>query len=290
MRSFALALGLLAVAACDASEIGPQSPNPQTRGKTAVFLTDAPFPFDGITRVDVHVKEIALSQTLDTAAGAPGWIVVAAPDRSFNLLDLQNGSTALLGESEIPPGRYQAVRLVFDPARSTMTHADGRTIETTATPGTPGINWQAKGTTPNLFALVEEAMAIDENGEEIVIDFDVGRSFLYDGNAGFTFLPYLRAITRAGSGAVRGTITRAPDGGPIASGVVSVHIAPDSTALLGPLLATSRSGADGRFMASFLRPGRYQVIGEDLERGAVSPARTVEVKAGETAEAGEIRF
>jgi hypothetical protein len=291
MRGYALALGLLGLAACDAYEIGPQSPSPQGRGKTAVFLTDAPFPFDDITRVDIHVREIALSEALDTAAGAPGWVVLASPDRSFNLLDLQNGSTALLGESEIPPGQYHAVRLVFDPARSTMTHADGRTIETAATtPGTPGINWQAKGTTPNLFALVEEAMAIDENGEEIVIDFDVGRSFLYDGNDGFTFLPYLRAITRAGSGAVRGAITRVSDGAPIANGVVSVHIAPDSGTAPGPLLATSRSGADGSFTASFLRPGRYQVVGEDLERGVVSPARTVEVRAGRTAEAGEIRF
>ena len=30
-------------------------------GKTAVFLTDAPFPFDLITRVDIHISEIGLS-------------------------------------------------------------------------------------------------------------------------------------------------------------------------------------------------------------------------------------
>lgn len=286
MRRYALALGWLGLAACDAYEIGPGTPNAPGSAMTAVLLTDAPFPFGEIARVDVHVREIALSETDDTSTGPRRWIVAATPDRSFNLLDLQNGSTALLGESEIPAGQYRAVRLIFDPARSTMTRTDGRVIAT-ATAGSVGIDWQAKGQTPSLYALVEEAMAIEENGEEIVIDFDVGRSFLYDGNDGFTFLPHLRAITRSGSGAVGGTLVRA-DGEPVANGVVSVHIAPDSGDVLGPLLATSRSGADGKFFASFLRPGRYQVVAEDLALGATSVARVVEVTAGGTVQVGEI--
>jgi hypothetical protein len=291
MRGFALALGLLGLAACDASEIGPHSPDPRTGGKTAVFLTDAPFPFDGITRVDVFVKEIALSTTADSTDGGPEWVVVARPGRPFNLLDLQNGSTALLGESEVPPGQYRAARLVFDPGRSTMTDDRGRTIGTAAGPGTPGIDWQAKGAMPNLFALVEDALAIDENGEEIVLDFDVGRSFLYDGAGGFTFIPWLRAVVRSRSGAIAGSLAREADGTPIANGVLSIHLATDSLGNLGPLLATSRSGADGRFTASFLRPGRYQVVGTDLARAAVTTTSSpVEVSAGATADVGVLRF
>ena len=288
MRGFGLALGLAALAACDSAEIGPSAPAGD--GKTSVHLTDAPFPFDGIARVDIHVDEIALSTTLDTLDGGPDWVVVASPDRTFNLLDLQNGATALLGEAEVPPGQYRAVRLVFDPTRSGMTETDGDVIGTAAGPGAPGINWQAKGENPSLFALVEEAMAIGENGEDIVVDFDVGRSFLYDGAGGFTFLPYLRAITRAGSGAVTGRLIRAEDESAVASAVVSVHIAPDSMGTLGPLLATSRPRADGRFTASFLRPGRYQVVAEDLARDVTSDATVVEVKAGRTVDAGTLRF
>ncbi len=41
----ALGLGaLLALSACDATEIGPRVPN-TTDGETSVFLTDDPFPF-----------------------------------------------------------------------------------------------------------------------------------------------------------------------------------------------------------------------------------------------------
>jgi hypothetical protein len=39
--------------------------------------------------------------------------------------------------------------------------------------------------------MVEEPMAIDENGEDSVIDFDVGRSFLSDSSTnGFIFTPF----------------------------------------------------------------------------------------------------
>ena len=273
----AAALGL----GCTTSETGPGGPDGS--GNTAIFLTDAPFPFDVISRVDIHISEIGVSPQADTTIGPPDWITVARPERAFNLLDLQNGATALLGEAEVPPGQYRAIRVTFDPARSSMTDVHG---------GHPTINWQSKGDTPTLFGLVEEAMAIDENGEDIVIDFDVGRSFLPDSSTGgFLFIPFLRAITRAGSGAVEGTLVRAEGGAPIGLAAVGIHYAYDSlTSEPGPLMATSRSDASGHFKASFLRPGRYVVVPEDLERDLVGPNRTVDVKAGETAQAGEFSF
>ncbi len=69
-------------------------------------------------------------------------------------------------------------------------------------------------------------------------------------------------------------------GRPIPLAAVSVHHAFDSAATLGPLVATSRADASGAFRASFLRPGRYTVVPEDLERDVVGPTRTVEVERG----------
>jgi hypothetical protein len=45
----------------------------------------------------------------------------------------------------VPPGSYQAVRMVIDPDRSSITGAGGHPITRTETPGAPGIDWQAKG-------------------------------------------------------------------------------------------------------------------------------------------------
>jgi hypothetical protein len=123
-----------------------------------------------------------------------------------------------------------------------------------------------------------------------VIDFDVGRSFLPDDGNGFLFVPFLRAITRAGSGAIAGTLVHSDGGAAIPLAVVSIHYAFDSATTVGPLVATSRPDASGAFKASFLRPGRYMVVPEDLERDVVGPTRSVEVKAGETAQVGEFRF
>jgi hypothetical protein len=269
-----------ALAACNALEIGP-SGQPDD-GKTAVFLTDAPFPFDRIERVDIHIDEIALSPQADTAEGLPTWVTVARPGRTFNLLDLQNGTTALLGEADVPPGQYRAVRVRFDPDRSGMTDRDG---------GHPAIAWQAKGEVPSLFGMVEEPMAIDENGEDIVIDFDVGRSFLSDSSTnGFIFMPFLRAITRTGSGGIEGTLVNAETGHPIPLAAVSIHYDFDTVSALGPLVSTTRTDESGAFKASFLRPGRYTVLPEDLARGATGPTRNVQVEAGETVDAGEFEF
>jgi hypothetical protein len=291
MRNTGIALGLgalLALSACDSTEIGPHVPN-TTEGKTSVFLTDDPFPFDGVSRVDIHVVSIALALRADTSEAGPPWVTVATPDRAFNLLDLQNGSTALLGDAVVPPGNYQAARVVVDPDRSSITDADGHQITRTDTPGTPGIDWQVKGDNPTLYAMVEEPMAVDENGADIVIDFDVGRSFLYDGHGRFTFVPFLRAITRSGSGSIAGLVRR-EDGTPIPNALLSVHHGLDTTSVLGPLASTSRGDAQGRFTVSFLRPGSYQVVAEDLGRRVESGVVTVEVKAGQTVDAGELRF
>ena len=284
MKHPGLALGAaaaLVILACSTSEIGPAAP-PAGDGNTAVFLTDAPFPFDRIGRVDIHITEIALSPQADTTEGLPSWVTVARPGRTFNLLDLQNGTTALLGAADVPPDQYRAVRVTFDPARSSMTAHDG---------GHPPIDWQAKGDLPMLFSLVEEPMAIDENGEDIVIDFDVGRSFLPHGSTGgFLFVPFLRAITRAGSGSIEGTLLSAASGEPIAQAAVGIYYAFDSTTALGPLVATSRTDPSGSFKASFLRPGPYVVVPEDLERSTTGPATRVEVEAGSAAPVGEVQF
>jgi hypothetical protein len=130
-------------------------------------------------------------------------------------------------------------------------------------------------------------MAVGQNGTDIVIDFDVGRSFLYDGNGGFTFIPWLRAITRSGSGNITGVVRRA-GGDAIPNAAVSIHVALDSGTTLGPLLATSRTGGDGRFTASFLRSGRYQMQAEDLSAHRLSEIKWAEVKAGRTADVGDL--
>jgi hypothetical protein len=85
-------------------------------------------------------------------------------------------------------------------------------------------------------------------------------------------------------------VSHADSGGPIPNAAVSVHVALDSGTTLGPVIATSRTGGDGRFTASFLRPGRYQVQAENLGPHGLSDIKRAEVKAGRTADVGELQI
>src|SRR5947207_1757115 len=80
----------------DDSSNGPASRKPLAK----VLLTDAPFPYDSVTSVNLYVVRIEASTQMDATGG--DWIVIAEPRRTFDLLQLQQGTTAILCEGEGP--------------------------------------------------------------------------------------------------------------------------------------------------------------------------------------------
>jgi uncharacterized protein DUF4382/carboxypeptidase family protein len=270
---------LAALAAC-----GSDGPTPVTTGnaRTSVLLTDAPFPYDAIARVDLYIESIAVSSRADTSGG-PGsveWVTVAEPKRTFNLLDLQNGKTALLGDGVIPPGQYRAVRMVLDTQKSRIVDNAGKTVD---------VAWQSSAGHPTLFALVEAPIAMGASGGEIVIDFDVGRSFacLADPCTGLTFLPWFRAVDRSRTGGVAGVV-RAPNAGgqmqPMPNVGVSIYTGDASQPQdYWRLAATGKTDAQGAYHIAFLMPGSYTV--------RVDPPRALDLapgsKSGITVSAGQ---
>ena len=127
MNRFPVAAALLLVAvavgpACYEDErLGPFSGD----GHTRVFLTDAPFPYDFVDRVEVYVVEIAASTQVDTMPGSQAWVSIATPRKRFDLVQLQQGTTVLLGEGDLPAGQYRAVRMTIDTDSSSITLANG---------------------------------------------------------------------------------------------------------------------------------------------------------------------
>src|SRR6266849_2175256 len=94
---FAL-IATCAVAAACADSTGSGS------GKLTVQLTDAPFPFSDVSRVDVFVVRIDAKAAETDATEASneqnmtGWTTLATPNAVLNLLDLSGGKTTNLGE------------------------------------------------------------------------------------------------------------------------------------------------------------------------------------------------
>lgn len=263
MRIFPLvAAALVASAACYEEDVT----GTLNGAATNVLLTDAPFPFDSVASVNIYVVSIAASTSSDTTApSAQQWTTITAPRKRFDLLELQQGKTELVGAGQLPTGAYRAVRMVIDTDSSNIVLNDGR--EAT-------VHWPVAGEL-TLNALVESPVSVPDAGADIVIDFDVGRSFLpgnplvdpLPGQAlsadQFTFISYIRAVNRAATGAISGTVRGDRDGDgvtePIPNAAITVFRGNDtSLALYGPM-STGRTDASGAYKIAFLQPGTYTV-------------------------------
>ena len=240
-----LRASLVALAAAACSDISGGG------GRTQVLLTDSPFPYDSIEAVNVYVARIEVSTTSDTSGSDPQvWTTVATPERVFNMLDLQNGSSALLGESDLAAAQYAAVRMVINTSRSSIVRHDGSQA---------AVQWPVAGELM-LYALVEQPLMITAGaGGRIVIDFDVGRSFLANG-ASFTFIPYIRAVNDAATGTISGTVGFAPSLASMRRVNTAIEVYRDfGGGSCCSLFATGHTDDQGRFTIPLLAGGQYRV-------------------------------
>ena len=262
------------------------TPAPSRKPLARVLLTDAPFPYDSVASVNVYVVSIDASSGLDTSGGGD-WVRVASPEKTFDLLTLQHGTTAFLGEGELDARQYRAIRMVIDADKSSIVYNNG---------APPPVHWPWPGSGAiTMYALVEEpldfsAPAIAASGEAvIVIDFDVGRSFLYDyfGTKEFTVLPWLRAVNSAATGALEGTVT-ADSGGqsrPIKNANVTLYSGdPRQPSSTWYAAATGRSDDTGYYKVAFVSAATYIVRIEQPDYPSLGAVVTpnVQVSAGAT--------
>ena len=267
-RTFRIATVAVALVATAACSDGPVAGSRQD-GTTQILLTDSPFPFDLVRSVDVHVVSVAVSRSADTGASAASqeWITVASPDRTFDLLALQRGATALLGEIDLPADEYLALRMVVNTDLSSITWSTGESAT---------VSWQHAGEI-TLNALVEGALAVPEAGGQIVIDFDVGRSFLSHSapNPGFLFIPWIRAVNEATTGSISGTVygwTIEGEPAPLPGGAVALFRGDTamSRATWG-LVASAPIDELGRYEMHYLAAGEYIVQASAPAELALAP-------------------
>jgi Domain of unknown function (DUF4382)/Bacterial Ig-like domain (group 2) len=247
MRSrLILGLALAAVAACNGDHVGTGG------GGTRVLLTDAPFPFDQVSRVDVYIVRVEASANSDTTA-PQDWTTLVEPNRTFNLLDVQGGATALLGETPVDAGQFAAIRMVIRTDLSGITLADGSPA---------GVSWLGSAT-QIINALVEQPLSITTGGSgNLIIDFDVGRSFVQIPGGGFQFLPWIRAVNQDATGSISGLVMGAngpgSDPAPVEKASIAVYRGGGSNAL--QLAATGVTDAQGRYTIHYISGGGPYVI------------------------------
>src|SRR2546427_924729 len=158
----ALAAAMLAGGGCYQDDTAPSAPQ-SVKLLTRVLLTDAPFPYDSVASVNLHVVRIEASNQPDTSGGG-NWVLVTEPRKAFDLLELQQGTTTIVGEGELPAGQYRAIRMTIDTGLSSIIWSGGAQRV---------VNWQ---TYSQPYAFVESPGDVSLQGAGNVIRFDLGRS------------------------------------------------------------------------------------------------------------------
>ena len=271
----ALFAAVLIAAGCYKADTAALPAAPNHKANAKVLLTDAPFPFDSVQSVNVYVVRIAVSTHSDTGTSADSmhWVTVVEPHRQIDLLTLQQGMTDSLGNGEVTADLYKAVQLTLNTDSSAGIRFKNGSQAV--------VHWNGSGfESYNLF--VEAPINVPDTGAVIVIDFDVAKSFPYNqrGDGAFDFFPAPRAVNRAATGSIAGTVAHdASVGGsvgPVADAIVSVWTgAPNWWTL-----STGRTDATGHYRLAYLLPGTYLVsvdppYGNSSVRGAADSSVAV---------------
>jgi hypothetical protein len=147
----------------------------QEEGRIRILLTD--HPLDNAVEANVSIKRVEL-------IGQGGSIVLMDETEEFDLLQLQNGVTALLAEFDVPAGPYTQLRVIVGEDAELVMNDDSRHKLKIPSGEQTGIK-------------ILLQLEVPEGGEtEVVLDFDVYKSFVVQGNTGgFIFRPVITPLT-----------------------------------------------------------------------------------------------
>lgn len=266
-RFAAFVIGAFALAACsDSSGTGT--------GLLTVRLTDAPFPFSEVARVDVFVVRVdakTASTTDEEAADEAnhdGWTTVATPNALINLLDLGSGKTMNLGATTLPTGNYQSFRLILDTDQSSITLKDGTA---------PPISFPSAGHS-GIKVNLDAPIQLTEDGSVMTLDFDIGRSFVMRGNNasnGFNFKPVIHAVAQDITGSASGSVhATSATGAVVPDATVEVLTAGSLIGDTDPthIVSSTKTDASGNFRFAFLLPGTYVLRATPTAASGFKPA------------------
>jgi hypothetical protein len=203
--------------------------------------------------VFVTVQKVRFHKSGSAADNDSGWseVVLAAPQR-VDLLTLTNGTLLPLGQTELPAGTYEQMRLVLSdqppPGSPPGTLANsikptgGAETELTTPSG------QQSGLKMNVNITVPEGQVAD-----FAIDFDACRSFVKSGNSGKYILKPVLSVTPILASAAQRVVGFVDPA--LAAAGTSISLQSNGSHVKGTV-----PGANGSFVLYPVDPGTYNLV------------------------------
>lgn len=240
---FSLLTLLTFTIACDNN-----SENDASTGRLSIRLTDAPFPTDLVAEANITINKIEIRESGETE-GNP-FMVLTEEEMSFNLLDLTNEVTASLVDMDVPVGTYDLIRLYVSDANVVLSDESVFDLKVPS------------GSSSGLKVFLDPAIEVAGGlSAELLLDFDVSRSFVLKGNhatpagiKGFNFKPVIKASNLSTAGRLIGTVTDSLEA--VVEGAQVSVFAADT------LNTSTFTDANGGYAVLGMDPGMYDVTYE----------------------------
>lgn len=231
-------------------------------GSMTVEMTDA--PIDSADAVNVFIERVEVNRE----GSSEGWVTLNEPQQEYDLLELTNGATTVIGSSELEAGTYEQIRLVVSQNEHSV-EVDGNSHEMFVPSGAQ------TGIKLNINAEIEEDIEY-----VLLLDFDASRSVVKAGQNDqrpYILQPVINAKEKAITGNIEGTANPS-DAEPV------VYAIADSDTL-----ASTVADTDGYFKLIGLEEDTYDVsINPRNDEYSEETVSDVDVTVGETNDIGTV--
>jgi hypothetical protein len=236
-----------------------------SKGTLTLSITDAPIDAPTVAGVYLTITEIQYHKS------GNDWITFEEFEgpQKFNILELTEGESALLGSFTLDAGHYTQLRFILDAPEYGIPNPSNpgcyiefadATQEPLFVPSGYETGWKAVG-----------GFTVPSNGDvAITADFDARKSVIETGVSGFYILkPTIRLIVDDQAGQITGGVTNIPDGVDVIiyayeDGVYTSAEAKDpvndTTARFPNTVTSDGVNDEGNYHLAFLAPMTYDLV------------------------------
>lgn len=236
-------------------------------GKMTILLTDAPFPHDLVAEANVTIFKIdARNKDEETD---DSFVVLMEQEIKVNLLELTNGITETLVNTDVPVGTYDLVRVYVKGVNVVLTDGTSYNLDVPS------------GEQTGIKLFIKPGLTVNGGlSADLLLDFDVSRSFVAKGDSkdlagitGFNFKPVIKASNMSSAGTLYGEVITLEE-----EMAVSLEGAQVSIFTADTLNTTTFTDETGAYMVMGLMAGSYDVT-VDIDGYGSQTAEDVEIIA-----------